>query len=77
MVWGNCGESLKGKLQKPLQNLAARVITGDSYEIRSSDILDKLNGKTLVERRKEQQLKYVSKDLAYKCPQNISNSERY
>jgi hypothetical protein len=42
MMWGNCGESLKGKLQK-LQNRAARVITGDSYKIRPSDILGKLN----------------------------------
>ena len=33
-----CGdESLKEKLQK-LQNRAARVITGDTYDIRSKDI---------------------------------------
>ena len=62
MIWGNCGESLRGKLQK-LQNQATRVITGDSYEIRSIDILKKLDWKTLGERRKEQQLKYVSKAL--------------
>jgi hypothetical protein len=62
MVWGNCGEYLRGKLQK-LQNRAARVITGDPYEIRSIDILKKLEWKTLSERRKEQQLKYVSKLL--------------
>jgi hypothetical protein len=31
LVWGNCGESLKEKLQK-LQNRAARVITGDTYD---------------------------------------------
>ncbi len=41
MVWGNCAEYLKGKLQK-LQNRAARVITGDTYEIRSTDILNKM-----------------------------------
>jgi hypothetical protein len=45
MVWGNCGEYLRGKLHK-LQNRAARVITGDSYEIRSIDILKKLEWKT-------------------------------
>ena len=37
MVWGNCGEALKEKLQK-LHNRAARVITGDTYEIRYFDI---------------------------------------
>jgi hypothetical protein len=62
MIWGNCGESLRGKLQK-LKNRAARVITGNSYKIRSIDILKKLDWKTLGERRKEQQLKYVSKAL--------------
>jgi hypothetical protein len=83
MIWGNCGESLRGKLQK-LQNQATRVITGDSYEIRSIDILKKLDWKTLGEiRRKEQQLKYVSKALTCQCPENISdmfklsNSDRY
>ena len=40
VVWGNCGEALKEKLQK-LHNRAARVITGDTYEIRSFDILIK------------------------------------
>jgi hypothetical protein len=38
-----------------LQNRAARVISGDSYEVRSLDILSKLNWKTLEERRNEQQ----------------------
>ena len=47
------------------------------------DILKKLQWKTLNERRKEQQLKYVSKALTCKCPKNISdmfklsNSVRY
>ena len=54
MVWGNCGEGSKEKLQR-LQNRAAGVITGDTYEIRSTDILKKLNWKTLEERRKEPQ----------------------
>ena len=69
-------------LQK-LQIRAARVISGDSYEVRSLDILNKLNWITLEERRNEQQLKYVSKALTCQCPENISdmfrmsNSERY
>ena len=82
MVWGNCGEVLKEKLQK-LHNRAARVITGDTYEIRSFDILKKLNWKTLGERRKEQKIVYVPKALTSKCPENITNmfkiskSDRY
>ena len=82
MVWGNYGECLRGKQQK-LQNRAARVITGDSYEIRSIDILKKLNWKMLRERRKEQQLKYESKALRCQCPENnsdmfqLSDSGRY
>ena len=82
MVWGNCGEGSKEKLQR-LQNRAARVITGDTYEIRSTDILKKLNWKTLEERRKEQKLAYVAKALSNQCPENvstmfkISNSDKY
>jgi hypothetical protein len=37
LVWGNCGQSLKEKLQK-LQIKAARVIAGDTYDIRSKDL---------------------------------------
>ena len=37
-LWGNCGKSLKNKLQK-FQSRAARVITGASYDVRSTDIL--------------------------------------
>ena len=61
----------------------ARVITGDTYEIRSTDILKKLNWKTLEERRKEQKLAYVAKALSNQCPENvstmfkISNSHKY
>ena len=72
---------VKEKLQK-LHNRAARVITGDKYEIRSFDILRKLNWKTLEERR-EHRLAYVSKALTSQCPEKISSmfksskSDRY
>ena len=62
---------------------AARVITGDTCEIRSTDILKKLNWKTLEGRRKEQKLAYVAKALSNQCPENvstmfkISNSDKY
>jgi hypothetical protein len=66
-----------------LQNGAVRVITGDTYEIRSTDILKKLNWKTLEERSKEQKLAYVAKALSNQCHENvstmfkISNSDKY
>jgi hypothetical protein len=37
------------KLQK-LQNRAARVITGKSYDVRSKDILEELSWQPLMER---------------------------
>ena len=82
LVWGNCGESLKEKLQK-LQNRAARVITGDTYDIRSKYIFKKLTWKNLSVKRKEKASAYVSKAITGNCPKNIaekfkiSNSERY
>ena len=50
MVWDNCSGYLLEKLQK-MQNRAARVITGKSYEIRSIDILQELGWKSLMVRR--------------------------
>ena len=44
LVWNNCSITLKTSLQK-LQNRADRVITGDSYDIRSEQVLGKLGWK--------------------------------
>jgi hypothetical protein len=66
-----------------LQNRAARVITVDTYDIRSKDILKKLNWKNLSGKRKEKASAYVSKAITGNCSKNIaekfkiSNSERY
>ena len=82
LVWANCSQTLKNKVQR-LQNRAARVITGDSYDIRSKDILNKLGWKNLEERRISQTEAYVTKALRGKCPENInamflpSNIENY
>ena len=45
MVWGNCTRTLKERLQE-LQNRAARVITGDDYDLLSETILSKLEMET-------------------------------
>lgn len=50
-LWDNCGSLLKEKLQK-LQNRAARVMTGASYDIRSSDLLHAMSWKNLNDRLK-------------------------
>ena len=42
LVWQNCKLELQLKLQK-LQNRAARIITGENWETRSKDVLNKLN----------------------------------
>ena len=66
-AWGNCNRSLRDKMQK-FQNRANRVITGDTNDIRSSDILKKLNWETLEERIEQQPIDLVNKALGGKCP---------
>ena len=50
LVWDNCSQTIKHKFEK-LHNKAARIITGDSYEIRSDAVRSKLGWVTLQERR--------------------------
>jgi hypothetical protein len=59
LVWNNCSQTLKDKVQR-LQNRAARVITGDNYDIRSSDIFNKLGWNNLQDRRNSQTMNYVT-----------------
>ena len=47
LVWDTCSNDLIEKLQK-MQNRAARVITGKSYETRSIEILTELGWQPLV-----------------------------
>ena len=76
LVWANCSQTLKNKAQR-LQNRAARVITGDSYDIRSKDILNILGWKNLEERRISQTEAYVTKALQGKCPEIPYNIKNY
>ena len=61
-LWGNCGKSLQDKLQK-LQSRAARVITGETYDIRSTYILNSLSWETLDNRRKKSKAVFMYKVL--------------
>ena len=72
LVWNNCSITLKTSLQK-LQNRAARVITGDSCDIRSEQVRGKLGWKTFEERRENKLTKYMSKAIEEDCPEILSN----
>ena len=61
LVWQNCKLELQSKLQK-LQNRAVRIITGDiNWEIRSKDVLNKLNWLPLNQRRLTDTLLFMRK----------------
>jgi hypothetical protein len=49
LLWDNCGSGLREKLQR-LQNRAARVITGSTFDIRSVDMLNMLGWESLDQR---------------------------
>jgi hypothetical protein len=63
---------LQLKLQK-LQNRAARVITGDNWEIRSKVVLNKLNWQPLNQIRLVKTLLLMRKILKYEVPTSISD----
>ena len=67
MVWDNCSN----KLQK-IQNRAARIITGESYEIRSSDLLRKLNRPNVKERRSHQKGMFMFKVQNEQVAQSVA-----
>ena len=71
LIWGNCNQTLKGKIQR-LQNRAARIITGDTYDVHSKDILSRSGWKNLEERRVLQTESYVTKALQMKCTESIN-----
>ena len=71
LLWQNCKLDKQIKLQK-VQNKAARVITGDNWQIRSKDVLNKLNWKNLNERRLFETLMLMRKILKNEVPALIS-----
>ena len=75
-LWDNCGIGLKDKLQK-FQNRAARVITGATYDIRSSDILENLNWKPLEERRNHLKSTFIYKILNGHTAPNLKEAFRF
>ena len=74
LVWDECADYLLTRLQK-LQNSAAPVITGSSYETNSEDILSELNWQPLKERFqiKKAMFAYNVRNNG-KLPQSMINS---
>ena len=67
LVWDTCSNYLTENLQK-LQNRAARVITGKTYEIRSREILSDLGWQPL-----EKRIRFKKATFMYNIKHNDSN----
>ena len=70
VVWGNINKGLADRIQK-LQNRAARVITSSNYDIRSVDILKRLNWDNLSIRRYKHKAITMFKIMHGKSPKYL------
>jgi hypothetical protein len=70
LVWDNYSDYLLNKLQK-LQNRAARVITGRTYETRYKDVLKELNWQPLSERLNRNKCIFMHKIKNNVIPQSV------
>ena len=75
-LWDNCASGLKNRLQK-YQNRAARVITGATYDIRSSELLENLNWKSLDVRRNNLKSIFMYKILNGHTAPNLNETFRF
>ena len=66
LVWDNCCDYLKNRLQK-LQNRAARIITGKTYEVSSEDVLKELDWQPLNQRYKTNKSIFMHRIRNEKC----------
>ena len=72
LVWDNCCEYLTDKLQK-LQNRAARIITGRTYDVSSDDVLKELNWEPLKQRYKINKTIFMHKVRNDIMPSSLTN----
>lgn len=72
-MWDTCGKFLKDKLQR-FQFRAARVLTGASYDIHSTDIIETLSWDTLDTRRLRAKSTLMNKILNEDTPPVLRNS---
>lgn len=73
IVWDNIPQYQVERLQK-LQNRIARIICRRGYETRSAELRNKLNWKTLSERRKEHKAVTIFKIMSGNAPSYMTNS---
>ena len=71
-VWGCIGNCLSQKLEK-LQNRAARIITGSSWDARSAPILHALKWNSLADRRAKQLKSLMFKIVNHLVPEYLSD----
>ena len=69
-VWGCIGNGLSQKLEK-LQNRAARIITGSSWDARSAPILHALKWNSLADRRAKQLKSFMFKTVNNLVPEYV------
>ena len=72
VVWGNCGKSLRDKLQR-LQNRAARVLTNSNYDADASILLNDSGWQNLETQRQIQKAVMVYKSLNCLAPDYMSS----
>ena len=60
-----------------MPNKAARIITGKSYEIRTSELLKELNWQTLEERRESGRFTFMFNVKNQEAPENMANLFRF
>lgn len=71
-VWGNLNKGLSSRLQR-LQNRAARIITNQSYDVRSANILSELKWDNLTIRRDKHLSLMVYNTLNKNVPSYLSD----
>ena len=71
-VWGCIGNGLSQKLEK-LQNRAARIITGSSWDARSAPILHALKWNSLADRHAKQLKSLMFKTVNHLVPEYLSH----
>ena len=69
-VWSSIGNGLSQKLEK-LQNRAARIITGSSWDARSAPILHTLKWNSLADRRAKQLKSLMFKTVNHLVPEYL------
>ena len=72
IVWGNCGITLRNKVQK-LQNRAARVLTYSSYDVDAGHLFKLLGWKNLACQQQIQRATMVYRSLHGLAPNYLSS----